>query len=464
MEGFVDFAARDKLLRTVLGRVVRSRLRRICNLTGTDSRTPSVFVSCDFFSRCSIVIRTFQILTDVGCIDIGFHAFQFLQLCDVDGIGVICTGGQAVNLASYCAICFADGYSCIGGLPSSSSICRILTSGRIISFRFLTCYRGFGPAADGNAALSADFGIVADGYDVGGCRFIVGGIGRTDDDVVLLVRQFVVITEDDIGLVRIDAITADLVIRADDIVVLAVGQLILEAVDEVVLRRCSFCVGTVITGYFVTYTGDLGHVGFVNGVAAAHDHDLGTAGRYCRLQVLSHSCCILILDILLHLAQIEFRGINSTVRIGNRVACTIDDGSIRIRRRIGLADNAVSYATDRFCGICILVDVERAIRQSRCTLQTSSDNARIGTGYRRYNAVCMGVKACSDTAHTLSAIVLFVAVILAIEVCKLWQCCFINSIVFDIMVLIVQLSRIGCNLGIQSTQILACRLVCRNNR
>ena len=102
-----------------------------------------------------------------------------------------------------------------------------------------------------------------------------------------------------------------------------------------------------------------------------------------------------------------------------------------------------------FCGICVLVDVECTIGQSRCTLQTSSDNARIGTGYRRYNAVCMGVKACSDTAHTLSAIVLFVAVILAIKVCKLRQFCFIDSIVFDVVIFIVQCS-------IKDTKVFTC--------
>ena len=121
-----------------------------------------------------------------------------------------------------------------------SLICRLSLRGRIIATYFFSrsCYCR--AAADGYAAFSADFCVVADSYDIGGCRFIVGGIGRTDDDVVLLVRQFVVITEDDVGLVRIYAVTADLVLRADDIVVLAVGQLILEAVDEVVLRLCSF--------------------------------------------------------------------------------------------------------------------------------------------------------------------------------------------------------------------------------
>ena len=61
----------------------------------------------------------------------------------------------------------------------------------------------------------------------------------------------------------------------------------------------------------------------------------------------------------------------------------------------------------------------------------------------------MSVEAGSHTSHTLSAIILFIAVILAIKVCKLWQFCFINSIVFDVMVLIIQRS-------IKDTQVFTC--------
>ena len=120
---------------------------------------------------------------------------------------------------------------------------------------------------------------MADGYDVGNCRFIVGGIGRTDNDVVLLVRQFVVVAEDDVGLVLVCAVAADLIIRTDDIVMLAVGQFVLEAIDEVILRRRTFCISAVCARDFVADAGDLCHIGFVNGVAAAHDHDLAAAGR-----------------------------------------------------------------------------------------------------------------------------------------------------------------------------------------
>ena len=86
-----------------------------------------------------------------------------------------------------------------------------------------------------------------------------------------------VIAEDDVGLILIYAVAADLVLRTDDIVILAILQFILEAIDEVVLRRCFFCIGAILTGHFVAHADDLGHIGFVNGVAAAHDHDLSAA-------------------------------------------------------------------------------------------------------------------------------------------------------------------------------------------
>ena len=66
------------------------------------------------------ISRKFQALI---CQIIRQTRLQRFQLCDVDGIGVVCTCSYAVDLAGYCAICFTDGYSCFGGLPSSSSLC-----------------------------------------------------------------------------------------------------------------------------------------------------------------------------------------------------------------------------------------------------------------------------------------------------------------------------------------------------
>ena len=227
------------------------------NFASTNSRAPSVFVSCtgcllSIFSGLlvndllTIIIRFVDwsngdVFTNVQSIDVGFHAFQLLQLCDVDGIGVVCTSGYAVNLAGDCAIRGTNGYGTSSCIPDMGSlICRLsLCCGIIATYLFSRSSSYFRPAADSYAALGADFCVVADGYDVGGCRFIIGGIGRTDDDVVLLIRQFVVVTEDDIGLVLVDAVTSYTVVGTNDVVIFAVSQGILEAIDIVVLSRCT---------------------------------------------------------------------------------------------------------------------------------------------------------------------------------------------------------------------------------
>ena len=272
MESIVDFTTSYQLT-AVFG-----------NFAGTDRRAPGIEVhllGSFFFVSTSRI----QFGANIVSSNIGFHAVQFLQLCHVDRIGILSTGSHAVDLTGYITVCSTDGYGSIGGLPGSRSrIGGSCTCSRIIPGNFVAFYRCFGSAADGYAALSADFCVVADGYDVGNCRFIVGGIGRTDNDVVLLVRQFVVVAEDDVGLVLVYAVAADLIIRTDDIVMLAISQFVLEAVNEVILRRRTFCISAVCARDFVADAGDLCHIGFVNGVAAAHNHDLSTAGRNCILQ------------------------------------------------------------------------------------------------------------------------------------------------------------------------------------
>ena len=39
--------------------------------------------------------------------------------------------------------------------------------------------------------------------------------------------------------------------------------------------------------YLISHAGDLSHIGIINSVAAAHDHDLAAAGRNSFLQFLS---------------------------------------------------------------------------------------------------------------------------------------------------------------------------------
>ena len=276
--------------------------------TGTQSLAPGVFVGGH--------ISVFEVLADIGGIDAG----QFLDLGHVDGIGVVCTGGYAVDLASYCAICFTDGYSRLGSLPSSSTICRILTGSRIISFyriTFHSCNRttadsytisnkcighlskgngisnfvsiNLSRSTDGNIASGNCMGFRADGNTVISCRgihtncygiaascrssttnsnrivstSIAGCIGivanddrvisfslsifsitRTNDYRVLLSSQCMIIADDNIRLVGsfdwqdlviIIAVAGKFIVGPDDIIMLAVNDLIVEAIDVVVL-------------------------------------------------------------------------------------------------------------------------------------------------------------------------------------------------------------------------------------
>ena len=114
-----------------------------------------------------------------------------------------------------------------------------------------------------------------------------------------------------------------------------------------------------------------------------------------------------------------------------------------------------------FCSIRILVDVECTIGQSRCTAEIKTicfriDDARIGTSYRRSNAICMRVEASSNTAHALGTVIAFISVTINLRQV------FIDRIVFDVMSLIIQGICIGFDLGIKGTQVLASRIVCRH--
>ena len=149
------------------------------NFASTNSRAPSVFVSCtgcllSIFSGLlvndllTIIIRFVDwsngdVFTNVQSIDVGFHAFQLLQLCDVDGIGVVCTGGYAVDLAGYLTIGGTNGYGCLGGLPSSSTVCRILAGSRIIAFYRITCYSCNRITANSYTISNLCFGLLSKG-------------------------------------------------------------------------------------------------------------------------------------------------------------------------------------------------------------------------------------------------------------------------------------------------------------
>ena len=109
---------------------------------------------------------------------------------------------------------------------------------------------------------------------------IVFLICRTDDNIIALIRQSMVITNHNVRLVLVDAVTGDAVVGADDVVALAVFQGVVRAIYVVVLGRSVCCIGGILTGNGVTDTDDLGHVGAGNLVAAAHDHDLWSCVKF----------------------------------------------------------------------------------------------------------------------------------------------------------------------------------------
>ena len=157
-----------------------------------------------------------QVLPDVICIHISLHAVQFLQLCDVDGIGFLFTSSHANNLTSF--ICCTNGYSRLLGRPCSCSIC-CCTSGIIPGNT--GCCRCFRTAANSHATFFGHFCIMADGNHIRDGRFI-NCIQRTQDDIVLRIRQGMVIAKDNIGLIGFCACAGYRILRTDDVIVLAI--------------------------------------------------------------------------------------------------------------------------------------------------------------------------------------------------------------------------------------------------
>ena len=266
-----------------------------------------------------------------------------------------------------------------------------------------------------------------------------------------------IITKDDIGLVHFCTCPGYGIMRADDVIVLAVSQSSIETFHIVQLRTvCAVCI--TAAGNFVANTGDLRHVCFVNRVATTHDHDLSAASRNSILQSLAQ-------DFRITQAasdRTHFLGINIPIRVRNGITCTIDDSRIRIRSHIGLANDAVGYATICFRSIRVLVDVESTIGQSRCTAEVQTtiailvENTGVRTSYRRSNPVCMGEETGRQTATAFSTVIACIA----IAVKPKHMCIIRYRIVLDVMSFITQCICIGFDLCIESPQILTGRLIC----
>ena len=188
---------------------------------------------------------------------------------------------------------------------------------------------------------------------------------RTEDDVVALVFQGVIIADDDIGMIIFYTVTGYRIVGTDEIIVLAIDQRRVEAIDIVELRRgivrCAIIIFLLISFDRIANTYDLGHVGIVHDVTATKGHDLSTTGRNSSLQGFTQ--CFRIFQVASDGSH--FRDINITVGVRNDVACPINKSCIGIRRHIGLTDDAVGHAAEGSGLIRIIVDVKSTIRQGR---------------------------------------------------------------------------------------------------
>ena len=213
---------------------------------------------------------------------------------------------------------------------------------------------------------------MAEDGDLGSCRRKGTGC-RTEDDVVALVFQGVIIADDDIGMIIFYTVTGYGIVGTDEIIVLAIDQRRVEAIDIVELRRGSikFCIpirrpGAIIIFLLISFdrianTYDLGHVGIVHDVAATKGHDLSTTGRNGSLQGFAQGFRIMY---AVH-DSAHIRGINIPVGIRNDVACPIDKSCIGICRHIGLTDNTIGYTAKSSRVSRIIIDVKGTIRQGR---------------------------------------------------------------------------------------------------
>ena len=245
-----------------------------------------------------------------------------------------------------------------------------------------------------------------------------------------------IITNDDIrligplnglGIVVVVAIPIKFIIGADDIIMLAVNDLIVEAIDIVVLRRlfrviildsCFRCISNpfvfiilhLIAFDGISDTDNLAHIGAFDVIAAAHDHDLSATLRNGILQGFLKSICIFTYNSTRNFRKRILR-INVTIRIRHAVACTDDDSCIGICCHVSLADDAVGYAAECLACTCIVIDVDSTYRNSCSSLQPGGAyNAGIGTDNGRSNAGSAGFIARSQAGkgRSRSTIVVFV--------------------------------------------------------
>ena len=291
-------------------------------------------------------------------VDIDGHIHDVLQLGHVYGVGERCAGSYTRDLAGMGAVAY--GYGCPGRCPYFIRGRAVFLSQWIITGNpcFCFCHRS---AAQGHTAIHGSIGIMTKDDCIGSFCLRIFIIGRTQDDIVLFVCQFVIVTQHQVGLVCIHTAASEGVVRTNDIIVLAFFHRIEETIYIVQLGGCAFCILFlfVIAGDSVTYAYHLCHIGARHCVAAAHDHDLAAAGGNGILQCILQ--CFRILQIL-HDGT-GLLEIDGPVGICDAVSCTVDQDCVGIGGHIGLADDTVRHAAEVLGIFAVIINVECAIGQ-----------------------------------------------------------------------------------------------------
>ena len=316
----------------------------------------------------------------------------------VDGIRIIKAGCQIRNPAGGCrvAINSTNGNGTGRRFPGCRGVCGGFIGdcrNRVIAFSifFISCCR-YRTVADSYTAVNADIRIMADDYSIGSSQFFIFIICRTNDYIVALTAQLVVITKDNVIVATVQSI-----LSTNNIIALTVRNSVVETIYIVQFRIRNR----------VAHTDDLSLVGTSNLVATADGHDLSTTVRNGLLQ----SVFQFFRRVSLHLA-----GVNRyiSVRIRDGVPGAQDDGGVGIGGYVALADDAVGHATESLTCIGVLVQVQGAQGNRGCTTQIDAGSRsrihdpRIGAYHRRADAGRTGFIARSQTSKSRSTVILFI--------------------------------------------------------
>ena len=351
------------------------------------------------------------IMDFIGC----HRRIHLFQLGHVDSVRIFRTCSHTRDLAGHGAIGLTHRNGRIGSRPSSFRI-RTCISFRVRLIPLYTCfYRSHRSAADGHAPIHGSIGIMTKDDCIRSICHLILIISRTQDDIVLFVCQFVIVTQHQVGLVCIHTAASESVVRTNDIIVLAVFHRIEETIYIVQLGGCAFCILFlfVIAGDLVAYTYNLCHIGARHCVAAAHDHDLAAAGGNGILQCTIQ--CFRILQVLHDGTGLAV--VDGPVGIGDTVSCAVDQGCVGIGGHIGLADDAVRHAAEGLGSAGIVINVECAIGEGCGAAEIiASRSSRFihdageGTGHGGSDAAGIGHVPCCEACKFLGSFVVRIGI------------------------------------------------------